>query len=146
MTFKPSHRVCRYSAQILALLIVLGPLGGAAWSQKTSPQKSSQSLQSLPGTIPDATNLDWYIAARYSIFGPAALSSVDSKSLVFPAKYGIPGVTVNLANKKVSVMNEAGAFVPFSTLQSGGRVIVCDRSDSVVIFTVRPAEEGNAKR
>jgi hypothetical protein len=90
--------------------------------------------------------LNWYIAARYSIFGPARLASVSSSSLAFPGGYGIPGPTVSLVNKAVSVMNEAGASVPFSALGPGTNLIVCDRSDSVVIFVVPSPEVGNAKR
>ena len=145
MTFKTSRRVCRFSA-ILALLMVFGPLCGAAWSQKTSTQKSSQSVQSVQAPVPQGLQLSWYIAARYSIFGPASINSVNSKSLGFARGYGRAGITINLSNKNVSVMDEAGISVPFSSLAPGVRVIVCDRSDSVVIITVRPAEASNAKR
>jgi hypothetical protein len=91
--------------------------------------------------------LDWYIAARYSIFGPARLASVSSSTLTFPGGYGVPGEAISLANKSVSVMNETGASVPFSALAPGTNVIVCNRSDSVVIFTVTTtARVGNAKQ
>jgi hypothetical protein len=146
MIYKTSRRVCRFSA-ILALLMVFGPLCGAAWSQKTSPQKSSQTQQYLPTSVPtDPTRLDWFIAARYSVFGPASLNSVNSKSLGFARGYGLPALTINLTNKNVKVMNQAGASLPFSALEQGGRVIVCDRRDSVVIITVPPREEGYVPR
>ncbi len=158
MTFNMSYSVCRFSAKILVFLMVLGLLCGSAWSQQTSPKASSQSpqspqslqalqsLQSLPVSVPGPMQLNWYIAARYSIFGPARLASVSSSSLAFPGGYGIPGPTVSLVNKAVSVMNEAGASVPFSALGPGTNLIVCDRSDSVVIFVVPSPEVGNAKR
>jgi hypothetical protein len=150
MILKTSHYVWRFSVKILALLMVVGPLCGAAWSQKatpqTTPQTSSQAVQSVPASLPDVTQLNWYIAARYSILGPVPLNSVDSKSLGFTGGYGIPGVTVSLAKKQVSVMTETGAPVPFSALAPGVRVVVCDRSDSVVIFVVRSPEASNAKR
>jgi hypothetical protein len=145
MAFKTSRRVCRFSA-ILALLMVFGPLCGAAWTQKTSPQKSSQSLESLQAPILDATRLDWFIAARYSVFGPASLNSVNSTSLGFARGYGLPALTFNLTNKNVAVINQAGASLAFSALEPGVRVIVCDRRDSVVIITVPPREEGNVPR
>jgi hypothetical protein len=146
MILKTSHYVWRFSVKILALLMVVGPLCGAAWSQKATPQTSSQAVQSVPASLPDVTQLNWYIAARYSILGPVPLNSVDSKSLGFTGGYGIPGVTVSLANKRISVMTETGVPVPFSALAPGVRVVVCDRSDSVVIFIVRSPEAGNAKR
>ena len=152
MTFNMSYSVCRFSAKILVFLMVLGLLCGSAWSQQTPPKASSQSpqslqsLQSLPVSVPGPMQLNWYIAARYSIFGPARLASVSSSSLAFPGGYGIPGPTVSLVNKAVSVMNEAGASVPFSALGPGTNLIVCDRSDSVVIFVVPSPEVGNAKR
>jgi hypothetical protein len=148
MKFKSSHYVWRFSVKVLALLMVVGPLCGAAWSQKatpqTTPQTSSQAVQSLPASIPDATKLDWYIAARYTIFGPAPLNTVNSKSLGFTGANEIPGVTISLANKTVLVMTETGATVPFSALAPGVRVTVCDRSDSVVVFIVRASEANNA--
>jgi hypothetical protein len=91
--------------------------------------------------------LDWYIAARYSISGPVRLASVSSSSLSFSGGYGIPGGTLSLANKAVSVMNEAGVSLPFSVLVPGTNVIVCDRSDSVVVFTVTSTSGvSNAKK
>ena len=122
------------------------------WSQQTAPKSSSQSsqaiqaLQALQASVPGPMQLDWYRAARYSIYGPASLFSVDSKGLGFPGGYGIPGKTVSLANKNISVMDEAGAPVSFTSLKPGTNVLVCDRSDSVVVFTVSSPEAGNAKR
>ena len=146
MTFKTSRRVCRFSA-ILALLTMIGPLCGAAWSQKTSSQKSSQSQQYLPIDVPTGPlQLDWFIAARYSVFGPASLTSVDSKSLSFARGYGVAPLTFNLTNKNVTVMNQTGASLPFSSLEQGTRVIVCDRRDSVVIITAPPREESDVPR
>jgi hypothetical protein len=140
MFFKSSHRICRISVKILALLILIGPLCGTAWSQKAPQQPAqqtrSQSPQVLPEGIPDYARIDWYIAARYSVFGPVPLDTVDSKKLTFTGSRDNPGVTINLANKKVSVMSEAGASLPFSALAPGVRVTVCDRSDNVVIFVV----------
>ncbi|MGO9116408.1 MAG: hypothetical protein ACLQPD_02230 [Desulfomonilaceae bacterium] len=149
MILKTSHYVWRFSVKILALLMVVGPLCGPAWSQKatpqTTPQTGSQSVQSVPASIPGPMQLNWYRAARYSIFGPTPLNSVDSKSLGFTGGYGLPGVTISLANKNVSVMTETGASVPFSALAPGVRVVVCDRSGSV-IFVVRSPEADYATR
>ena len=153
MTYTTSHSLCGFWVQILALLMVLGLLCGVACGQQTPAKASSQSpqstqaLQALQATVPGPMQLNWYIAARYSIFGPAPLASVSSTSLSFPGGYGIPGATFSLANKSVSVMNEAGASVPFSALVPGTNVIVCDRSDSVVVFTVTASQgASNAKR
>ncbi len=148
MFFKSSHPIYRISLKILALLILIGLLCGTAWSQRAPQQPAqqtrSQSPQVLPEGIPDYARIDWYIAARYSVFGPAPLDSVDSKKLTFAGSHDIPGVTINLANKKISVMNEAGASMPFSSLAPGVRVTVCDRSDSVVIFVVSSRGSTNA--
>ena len=150
MILKTSHYVCRFRVQILVFLMVLGLLCGVAWGQQAAPKASTQSLQSLqslPAFVPGPMQLNWYIAAGYSIFGPARLASVNSKGLGFPGAYEIPGPTISLANKTVSVMNETGASVPFSALTPGTNVIVCDRRDSVVVFTVTTTTGvGNAKR
>ncbi len=148
MNFKISHHVWRSFVKILALLMVVGPLCGAAWSQKapTQQQQRSQSSESVSASFPDVTQLNWYIAARYSIFGPAPLESVDSKSLNFAGGHGIPGVSISLAKKNVLVMTETGASLKFSALTQGTRVTVCDRSDSVVIFVVRSPEASHATK
>ena len=145
MVFRTWHLGCSF-------MMVVALFCGSVWSQQTSPKASSQSLQalqslqSLPVSVPGPMQLNWYIAARYSIYGPARLASVDSKGLGFPGAYEMPGATISLANKTVSVMNEAGASVPFSALTPGTNVIVCDRRDSVVVFTVTTTGVSNGKK
>jgi len=157
MIFTTSHRAFRFPAQILALLMVLGLLCGVACGQQTTPKASSQSpqstqalqaLQALQATVPGPMQLEWYIAARYSTFGPAALASVNSNSLAFAGSYSSsPDVTVSLTGKAVSVVNAAGVSVSFGALAPGTNVIVCNRSDSVVVFIVTPTGgANNAKR
>jgi hypothetical protein len=124
---------------ILCFCIVLVLSLGVAGIQFGLAQGTGQSVQ-RPST--DPLHLDWYIAARYSIFGPAKLASTTSQRLVFPGEHGKPGVTVSLSNKTVSVMNEAGTAEPLSSLVPGTNVVVCYRKDSVVIFLVQPASTG----
>jgi hypothetical protein len=107
--------------------------------QYASAQTTGQSAHTV---TTDPLHLNQYIAACYSIFGPARLASLTSQSLVFPGELGNPGVTISLANKTVSVMNEAGASLPFSTLGHGVSVIVCYRSDSVVVFALQSVSTG----
>jgi len=153
MTSITSYGPYRFPTLFLTLVIVLLLHCGIGWGQQTAPRTGSQSsqsiqaLQALQAPAPGPMQLDWYIASRYSIYGPASLSSVDSKTLAFPGGYGIPGVTISLANKSVSVMNEAGATVSFTSLKPGTRVVVCDRSDSVVVFTITTTPGvGNVQR
>ncbi|MGO9121339.1 MAG: hypothetical protein ACLQPD_27485 [Desulfomonilaceae bacterium] len=142
MVFRTWHLGCSF-------VMVVALLCGVAWGQQAAPKASTQSLQSLqslPVSVPGPMQLNWYIAARYSIFGPARLASVSSSSLAFPEAYEMPGPTISLANKTVSVMNETGASVPFSALTPGTNVIVCDRLDSVVVFTVTTTGVSNGKK
>ncbi len=125
--------------QVLGLLIALVLPCLAAGTQPAAIPGLGQSVQT---STTDPLHIGYYIAARYSIFGPAQLASVSSTSLVFPGEFGNPGLTITLANKSVSVMNESSTAVPFSTLAAGTRVIVCYRNDSVVIFALQPVSTG----
>ena len=132
-----------------SFIMVVSLLCGVAWGQQTAPKGSTQSLQSLqslPVSVPGPMQLNWYIAAGYSIYGPARVASNNSKVLGFPEAYGIPGPTISLANKSVAVMNQTGASVPLSALTPGTNVIVCDRRDSVVVFIVTTLGVSNVKR
>ena len=127
------------AVRVLGLLIVLVL---SSWAAGTQPAAIPGLGQSVQTSTTDPLHIGHYIAARYSIFGPAQLASVSSSSLVFPGEFNNPGLTISLANKSVSVLNEASATVPFSTLAAGTRVIVCYRNDSVVIFALQPVSTG----
>ncbi len=138
-TLKTSRSLCRLALPVLGLLIALVLPCWAAGTQSSAIPGLGQSVQTST-TV--QTQIGYYIAAGYSIFGPAQLASVTSSSLVFPGEFGTPGLTVTLSNKTVSVLNEAGASVPFSILGPGTNVIVCYKNDSVVIFALQSGGTG----
>ncbi len=135
----PYHS-CRLWVQTLALFILVVLLSSVAWAQSKQPPGTGQALSQQ---MSDPLHINEYIAAHYSIFGPAKLLSVNSSSLVFPGAQGSQNFTISLANKNVSVKDVSGGAESFGALTAGTNVIVCQKSDSAIILIV-PSHGGSS--
>jgi hypothetical protein len=126
---------------LLAILAFSAVCGSTAWAQKAGGQQEPSAV-SPPRSAAGPIDLDRYFAEGYSIQGPTVLDSVSSQALVFPGRHGLKGLTISLANKSVVVMDAAGNVKSFSALAPGVSVLVCHRSDRVVIYLVSAAKGG----
>jgi hypothetical protein len=82
------------------------------------------------------------IAEGYAVMGPIDLAAATSSTaLVFPDSPN-EAKTINLKNKKVSVLDESGNASSMSSVTEGKRVIVCQKKDEVVIYLVKGHKKG----
>jgi hypothetical protein len=148
----PRNRVCQKSLHrplfigllcLLAAFVFSALNGPPAWAQK-APVQQERSVVTPPPSPAGPIDLDRYFAEGYSIHGPAVLDSVSARALVFPGRQGQKGLTISLANKALVVMDSTGNVRNFSALAPGVSVLVCHRSDRVVIYLLS-APKGRAR-
>jgi hypothetical protein len=134
------------SLVFVALLVACCSSWSTAWAQakpKTAPATKPLPVPELPT---GRSTINRLIADRHSCSGPTKLISVTPQGLVFPGKDDENPMTISLAGKSVTVMDQAGNTQSLSALRSGIRVIVCQKADSmVVIITPEKKRVGNAR-
>jgi hypothetical protein len=126
-------------------LAVCASFDSTAWAQAKPPtapaaKTQTQQLTELPTGI---VTVDQLIAQRYSCFGPARIDSISPQAIVFGGEHGQTGLTINIAGKPMTVMDEAGNKKTVA-LRSGTLVTVCSRADSVMVYVNSEKRVGNA--
>jgi hypothetical protein len=126
-------------------LAVCASFDSTVWAQAKPPTSSgakpqTQQLTELP-TGP--LTVDRLVTLRYSCFGPARIYSISPQAIVFGGEHGQTGLTINIAGKPMTVMDEAGNKKTVA-LRSGTYVTVCSRADGVVVFINTEKRAGNA--
>jgi|GEM_PF-5756752 len=135
-----------YSLVFMTLLVACCFSWSTAWAQ-SKPQTAPAVKPAPVPQLPTVVTIDKLIADRFSCFGPAKLKTVTSQSLIFPGKeVDEDGLTISLTGRTVSVTDQVGNTQSLTALRSGTRVVVCQRTDKVVvIITPEKKRVGNAR-
>jgi hypothetical protein len=142
----PSRKRVFCGLIFVALLAACCCSGSTAWAQaksKTAPATKPQ-VQQLPQLPTGPVTPDQLIAQQYACFGPAQIDSASPQAIVFGGKHGQPGLTISVAGKPMTVMDEAGNIKSRGSLRSGTWVTVCSRADSVIVYITAEKRVGNA--
>ncbi len=122
--------------------------GSSAWAASPLGPADSPQINSSQSSIPAPTgsqigfNLNRYITQGYTVIGRTRLASVNAQKISFPGDEKNKGAEIVLTGKQVSVIDETGLPVTFSSLRPGTEVYVCYKASSVVICVVSDSKVG----
>ena len=144
--FKPLHTVSAILAGLICFLAIPLLAGSSAWGASPAGQTAPvQSATPAPTAPQVGLDLSRYVTEGYTVIGRVNLASVNSQKLSFPGDEKNKGMEIILTGKQVSVMDEAGLPIAFSSLRPGTEVYVCYKASSVVIYVASAGRIGGSR-
>ncbi len=145
---KPFPALGLILAGLVCFLAILLFVDTSAWA--ASPAGPTMLAQTTPvqSATPAPTgsqvglDLSRYVTDGYTVIGRISLASVNAQKISFPGDEKNKGMEIILTGKQVSVMDEAGQPMAFSSLRRGTEVYVCYKASSVVIYVASTGRMG----
>jgi hypothetical protein len=143
---KPLQTLGITLAGLICCLVIPLVAGPPAWAASPVGQTIPvQSATPAPTGSQVGLDLSRYVTEGYTVVGRINLASVNAQKLSFPGDEKNKGMEIILTGKQVSVMDEAGHPIAFSSLRPGTEVYVCYKASSVVIYVASAGRIGGSR-